>query len=184
MTFEKVTIRETTEIDLDDIIQVETIAFGQDEEAILVSDLLSDTTAKPTLSLLAFCESKPVGHVMFSRVYVKNSQHQPLMHILAPLAVIPSFQRKGIGGKLINKGIETLKARGSELVFVLGHETYYPKFGFIPNAGKFGFAPPYPIAEKHVNAWMFQWLNKEKQNSCSGKITCADVLNNPKYWVD
>jgi len=184
MKFEIVSIRETTNDDLAEILQVEKLAFGEDEEANIVSDLLSDKTAAPTLSLLAYSGSKPVGHVLFSRVYFDDPEDQTLMHILAPLAVIPEYQGKGIGGKLIKKGLEILKARGTELVFVLGHEKYYPKYGFIPNAGKFGLLPPYPIAEENLNAWMYQLLDEEDHSGTKGKIKCADELNKPEYWKE
>lgn len=177
-----VSIRETTAADLDDIMQVEILAFGQDEEAKLVSDLLNDKTAKPCVSILAFVDKEPVGHILFTRVYFDDLENQPLMHILVPLAVIPKYQGKGIGGKLVNKGLEIIRARETELVFVLGHENYYPKYGFIPNAGKFGFTASYPIAEENANAWMFQYLGEEKGNR--GKIKCADKLSKPEYWEE
>ena len=106
------------------------------------------------------------------------------MHILAPLAVIPDYQGKGIGANLIKKGLELLRILGSEAVFVLGHENYYPKFGFIPDAESQGFIPPYPIAKKNAGAWMVQVLDKERFFDYPIKIRCADKLSKPEYWKE
>ncbi len=184
MKYDDLSIRKTSSTDLDDILQVERLAFGSNVEADLVSDLLNDNTAKPTLSLLAYNGNIPVGHILFSRVYFDNSENQPLMHILAPLAVIPEYQGKGIGGELIKKGLEILTSMRTKFVFVLGHESYYPKYGFIPNARKFGFEAPYEIPEEHDNAWMYLLLDKEKWNGNVGKIKCANKLDKPEYWVE
>ncbi|MDV7137968.1 N-acetyltransferase [Maribacter sp. TH_r10] len=183
-TSEDINIRETDIGDLERIIEVETLAFGSDIEAKLVSKLLSDKSAEPIVSLLAFNADEAVGHIFFSRAYFDNAPNQPLIYILAPLAVKPTFQRKGIGGILIKKGLEILKEKNAELVFVLGHKKYYPKYGFIPDAGKLGFAAPYPIPNKDADAWMVQSLNPKGFENEHGKIRCADELNKPELWKE
>tara|TARA_R110000765_G_scaffold426037_1_gene540453 strand:- start:58 stop:387 length:330 start_codon:yes stop_codon:yes gene_type:complete len=107
-----------------------------------------------------------------------------LVRILGPLAVKPQYQSRGVGGKLIKKGLEILKEKSSELVFVLGHKKYYPKYGFIPDAGKLGFAAPYPIPTKDANAWMVQSLTPKGLEYNHGKIRCADELNKPEHWKE
>ncbi|CAE7242442.1 yjhQ, partial [Symbiodinium pilosum] len=79
--------------------------------------------------------------------------------ILAPLAVHPDFQSKGIGGQLIREGLRTVEAKGTGLAFVLGHPGYYPKHGFKP-AGALGYDAPYPIEDKNADAWMVQALGE------------------------
>lgn len=184
MSIAEIIIRETTDDDLSSIMDVEEQAFGSNEESNLVLDLLNDETAKPALSLLAFSGSTAVGHILFTRVYSDNSEYEPLMHILAPLAVSPDYQGKGIGGKLIKKGLELLRIMSSEVVFVLGHENYYPKFGFMPDANRLGFAPPYPIPDKNADAWMVQVLDDNKVFDHPLKIRCADQLSKPEYWKE
>ncbi|MFA5228707.1 MAG: N-acetyltransferase, partial [Candidatus Paceibacterota bacterium] len=93
-------IRETNTNDFNDIMTVEKQAFGYDKEAQLVADLLADKTAEPMVSLLAFYQNEAVGHILFTRTYFDNQETQPMMHILAPLAVKPEYQRQGIGGML------------------------------------------------------------------------------------
>jgi len=178
-------IRETTATDFNDIMKVEEQAFGYIKEAELTADLLKDKTAKPVLSLLAFHHKKAVGHILFTRVYMNQaSDNQLLIHILAPLAVIPEYQKKGIGGLLIREGLEKLKAIGSEMVFVLGHIEYYPKYGFIPDAKQQGYTAPFEIPEKVKDAWMVQSLNSEGFTIPAGQVICADTLNKPEHWQE
>lgn len=183
MTKTNIQIRETNSDDFNDIMTVEERAFGYVKEAKLTADLLKDNTAKPILSLLAFSDKEPVGHIIFTRVYLDEMDTvQPLIHILAPLAVIPEYQKQGIGGLLIKEGLHILKERGTEMVFVLGHMDYYPKFGFIPDAKKIGYTAPYPIPEEYTNAWMVQSLNPKGFLIEKGNVICSNELNKPEHW--
>ena len=182
MKMKDIQIRETENKDFNDIMEVEEQAFGYIKEANLTADLLKDKTARPILSLLAFNEGNAIGHVLFTRVCLDERKDQPLLHILAPLAVKPDYQKMGVGGMLISEGLKLLKEMGSELVFVLGHMDYYPKFGFIPDAASLGYSAPYPIPEKFRNAWMVQSLNPEGFSGSKGKVVCADELNKPEHW--
>lgn len=175
-------IRESAKADCDLVMEVEEAAFGQDIEARLTAALLKDSTAKPMLSLLALHRNRAIGHILFTRVYIKNRDEQPLLHILAPMAVIPEYQKEGIGGLLIHKGIKRLRDMGSEMIFVLGHMDYYPKFGFIPDAKKLGYPAPYPIPEEFAGAWMVQSLNPDGFVLDKGQILCAQELNKEEYW--
>ncbi len=173
-------IRKAVETDLEDALAVERAAFGSDEEAALVRDLMGDNSAGPTVSLLAFIDDRAVGHILFTRARLEPVA--PLsLYILAPLAVIPKFQNQGIGGALIEKGIQILSDADVDLVFVLGHAAYYPRFGFKP-AGVLGFAATYPIPDKNAGAWMMQALKSELVEQYSGTVVCADTMNKPEYW--
>lgn len=184
MNSRNITIRESTDAEEAEIRDLVRIAFRQEDETRLVSDLLHDDSARPVLSLSAVHEDKIVGHILFSRVYFEEMPESPMMHILAPLAVAPDFQGMGVGGSLIRKGIESLRTMGSQIVFVLGHKAYYPRFGFIPDAAASGYEAPYPIPEVHADAWMYQCLDKGAHVHEKGKIRCADSLNRPEYWVE
>jgi putative acetyltransferase len=176
-------IRDTAKEDLDDVLEIERLAFDGNEEASLVADLLQDPTADPVVSLLAFIGNEPVGHILFSRVYFEDSQESPMMHILAPLAVKPDWQGRGVGGKLIKAGISKLKEIGSSLLFVLGYPDYYSKHGFIPDAAKMGYETPYPLLEHQYDAWMVQSLTSEPPKYM-GRIRCAKMLDKPEYWTE
>ncbi|WP_197284319.1 N-acetyltransferase [Bacillus sp. JCM 19041] len=89
-------IRETTHADKQMIYGVQQAAFGYDKEAILVMDLLKDETAQPLLSIMAFDGDQAVGHILFTNAtLVSGSLEQPIISVLAPLAVIPSYQKQG-----------------------------------------------------------------------------------------
>ncbi len=173
-------IRETTDADLNDILLVERAAFKRDGEANLTRDLLADSTAKPVLSLLAYIKGQPVGHILFTKAQITNAPNIKAS-FLAPLAVIPEFQKQGIGGTLIKKGLQLQTQSGIELVFVLGHPTYYPKYGFTP-ATKYGFEPTYPIPVEVADAWMVQALRSGIIGTIEGKIMGCDSMNRPENW--
>ena len=174
-------IREATNTDLNDVLLIEKEAFGYDKEANLVKDLLTDPSAAPLYSLLAFDNDRAVGHILFTSARLENENNGTCISLLAPLAVIPGFQKRGIGGTLIERGLQLLTEAGGDLVFVLGHPGYYPRYGFTP-AGVQGFEAPYPIPEKHADAWMVQELRPGVIGSVSGKVGCADMLHKPEHW--
>ncbi len=79
-----------------------------------------------------------VGHVLFTRVTVTTTEGDEVGLLgLAPVGVLPSYQSRGIGTMLIEAGLEQLRAAGHPAVVVLGHPSYYPRFGFVP-ASSFG----------------------------------------------
>ena len=173
-------IRETTPADLQDILYVEQEAFRRDSEPQLTKDMLSDKSAQPYVSLLAYVDNQPAGHILFTHGYLTNNP-KVQVSFLAPLAVVPKFQRKGIGGTLIKKGLEILSKSGIDLVFVVGHPQYYPRHGFMP-ASKLGFEPTYPIPKEVADAWMVQALRSGIIGFVFGKVICCDVMNKPEVW--
>ena len=174
-------IREAESSEQNAVLLVEAAAFGYDKEANLVRDLLEDPTAKPYLSLLAFEDDTPVGHILFTAASLKEARGDASVALLAPLAVLPEHQNKGIGGKLIRHGLTALAEAGVDLVFVLGHPGYYPRYGFAP-AGALGFEAPYPIPEEHAGAWMVQELRPGVIGSVRGKVGIANALDKPEHW--
>jgi putative acetyltransferase len=142
--------------------------------------MLSDPSAEPHVSLLAFVENQPVGHILFTRGYIERNP-RIAVSFLAPLAVIPKFQKQGIGGALIKEGIKRLSQMGVDLVFVIGHPEYYPRFGFTP-ASKLGFQPTYPLPSEVADAWMVLPLRPDIIGAISGKVICCDVMNKPEVW--
>ena len=81
----------------------------------------------------------------------------------------------------IKEGLNQLRNSGVDLVFVLGHPEYYPRFGFTP-AGVLGFEAPYPIPDEHAGAWMVQELKQGVIGRVKGKIQCSEVLNQSQHW--
>jgi predicted N-acetyltransferase YhbS len=161
-------------------------AFGPVEGPViaqLISNLLLDPSAAPCLSLVATIDRDIVGHVLFTHAEVRQPGRVVAAAILAPLAVHPTVQSKGIGGQLIMAGLESMADRRVELVFVLGHPDYYPRYGFQP-AGVLGFEAPHPIPIEHANAWMVQAFRPDIVGAVSGAVSCAAALRDPQYWRD
>ncbi len=177
----EIIVRETTHKDYEDVLSILKTAFDNEKEAELVSSLLKDPSAKPSLSLIAFDGKKPVGHILFTKILIVEHEAEFSTQLLAPLAVIPDAQRKGVGKKLVETGLNILSTKGVDAVFVLGHPEYYPICGFKP-AGCQGFEAPYPIPEEHADAWMVKALNNKDIEKISGKIVIADALDKPEYW--
>jgi putative acetyltransferase len=173
-------IRETTPKDIKDILHIEGEAFQRDSEVNITRDMLSDPSAKPRISLLAFVKNQPVGHILFTRGYIEGNPRIGVS-FLAPLAVIPNFQNQGIGSALIKEGITRLSKMGVDLVFVIGHPDYYPRFGFTP-ASKLGFQPTYPLPSEVADAWMVLTLRPNIIGATSGKVICCDAMNKPEVW--
>lgn len=182
MEIQNIFIRQTGDSDLNDILDVEKQAFGYDKEAELVRQLLSDGSAAPVLSLLAYRDTEAIGHILFTKAAIEGVDPSPLVYILAPLTVKPGFQKQGLGGMLIREGLRRLKEMDAEMVFVLGHMKYYPRYGFTPDAGRLGFPAPYPIPPEHADAWMVQALSPDGLCRTTGRVICADALLKPEHW--
>ena len=86
--------------------------------------------AQALLSLVVEFDRSIVGHIMFSRMSIKTSTELISAVSLAPVAVVPEHQRRGIGGLLIQHSLQLLRARDERIVIVLGHPEYYSRFGF------------------------------------------------------
>jgi putative acetyltransferase len=103
--------------------------FKRDAEAKLAEKLRRNCADH--LSLVAENNGTIVGHIMFTPVIIQNGKKIQGMG-LAPMAVLPSMQRKGIGTMLIKAGLKLLEKKSCPFVIVLGHPEYYPRFGFQP----------------------------------------------------
>jgi putative acetyltransferase len=119
-------IREETAADIEAIREVNRLAFAQDQEGNLVDALRSN--AAVLLSLVAIVDGELVAHIMYSPATVGDTAGAAL----GPMAVLPEFQRRGIGSRLVEAGNQKLKAAGHPFVIVVGHAEYYPRFGFTP----------------------------------------------------
>ena len=124
------TIREEKPEDTSAIRLVLEQAFGQPNEADLV-DLLREREVI-TLSLVALKDNQIVAHILFSPVTVESNDQSFGGIGLGPMAVLPDYQGQGIGSQLVQTGLEKCRQAGHEFVVVLGHPSFYAKFGFMP----------------------------------------------------
>jgi putative acetyltransferase len=127
--------------------EVHTKAFGGPCEAKLVQ-LISERK-KALIALVAVGDGRVVGHILFTRVTIANSPDTFQAVGLAPVAVLPEFQRKGIGSKLIRDGLRRCKEAGCDAVVLIGDPAYYSRFGFT-RAAEFGLENEYGVHEEFV----------------------------------
>jgi len=122
-------IRRETVNDVTVIRCINERAFGQSVEADIIDKLREN--CHELLSLVAVLDGQSVGHILFSPASIDNTDSVHIKGMgLAPVAVLPEFQNRGIGSELIRRGIRILRDWGSPFVIVLGHPDYYPRFGF------------------------------------------------------
>lgn len=119
-------------------------AFETSMEADLVDALRA--RAQPIISLVADDAGRIVGHILFSRVALSMHAELKIMG-LAPMAVLPERQRRGIGSALVRAGLARCRQLGCVAVVVLGHPGYYPRFDFVP-ASRFGVGCEYDVADE------------------------------------
>lgn len=132
-------IRKETAADIEAVFEINRSAFPTEEEAQLVNRLRE--TASPLISLVAEGEQEIIGHILFTPVTLDSDTNLFLMG-LAPMAVNPARQNKGVGSLLARAGIEECRAIGAAGLVVLGHPKYYSRFGFSPSAN-FGIKSKY-----------------------------------------
>ncbi len=123
-----VTIRHEAPGDEQHVWNVNREAFETELEANLVNALRAGGYA--TISLVAAINRQIVGHILFTPAPIQACDEVVEALALAPLAVLPDWQRQGIGSKLVLAGIAEGKKLGHKIVTVLGHPTFYPRFGF------------------------------------------------------
>lgn len=141
----QIIIRQENNNDIAAVRHVNELAFGQDNEAKLVDALRKSDAFVPELSLVAILNDEIIGHILFSKIKILGEHERTTESLaLAPMAVLPNHQQKGIGAELIKHGLAKARALNFKSVIVLGHEHYYPKFGFEP-AQKWNIRSPYDV---------------------------------------
>jgi putative acetyltransferase len=142
-----VDIRPETPTDSPSIRQVNEQAFGRSFEADIPDKVRQSSGFVPELSLVAEQNGQIVGHALFSKVTIEGPDRSWLVLALGPIAVKPEFQKQGIGGEMIRAGLERATAWGYGVVVLIGHPTYYPRFGFVP-ASQYGLRCAIPVPDE------------------------------------
>ncbi|MCQ1534487.1 N-acetyltransferase [Methanosarcina sp. KYL-1] len=168
------TIRPETPTDYPGISEVNDLAFGQPAEGKLVEKLRKNPKFVPRLSLVAETEGKIVGHILFFPIIIKSANGKEKETIsLAPVSVLPEFQKQGIGGELIKEGLKACRELGYDSVIVLGHPEYYPRFGFEPTV-KWGIKDPFGAPEE---AFMALELKEGALEGAGGVVEYPEEFN-------
>ena len=162
-------IRPETEADSAAIRAVNEAAFETPAEADLVESLRR--RGRHSVSLVADVEGVIVGHILFSRVSLVEHARLNMLG-LAPMAVMPDHQRKGIGAALVRQGLARCKDLGCCAVVVVGHPGYYPRFGFVP-ARRYGLRCEYDVP---ADVFMVAELEKGSLRGASGLVRYDDAF--------
>ena len=142
------TVRAETPDDVAAVHVVNEAAFGREEEAELVDRLRSRGVL--TVSLVAVQDGQIVGHITFSPVVTESENSCFEAISLATMAVLPAYQRLGIGSEMVRAGLDECRSLGHEIIVVVGHPDYYPRFGFAPARPR-GIDCEFEVPE---DAWM------------------------------
>ncbi|MCL1671977.1 GNAT family N-acetyltransferase [Elizabethkingia ursingii] len=132
-------------------------AFEKEEmsdhsEQYLVERLRNSEAFIPELSIVAEINQNIAGHILLTRIKVINNKNEEFDSLaLAPVSVLPEYQGKGIGGKLIETAHKKAKELGFGSVILLGHENYYPRFGY-EIAKKYGIKLPFEVPDENCMA--------------------------------
>lgn len=139
-------------------------AFDRPDEADLVDRLRERVPSY--LALVAVLDGEVVGHIAFTPVTLDPARPGLDVRGLAPMAVLPRYQRAGVGSALVQAGLDACRRDGADGVVVLGHPDYYPRFGFEP-AAAFGLASEYDVPPE---AFMVQALRPGALGGVDGLV--------------
>lgn len=170
----EINIREELEKDYEVVERLTEEAFknavhSDGTEHLLVNRLRKSDDFIKELSLVAEDNGKVIAHLMLTKAKINNGDMSVETLALAPVSVIPEYQGKGIGSKLINIALESARRLGYKSVIVLGHDKYYPKFGFVP-ASKYEIKAPFDVPDE---AFMVKELNDGSLIGVSGIVEYA-----------
>jgi len=167
----KVTIRQETEGDYKVVYQLieeafKSMPYSDHDEHNLVNRLRMSPSFIPELSLVAELEGEMVGHILFTKVQIKGSAGSFPGLSLAPVSVLPKYQGQGIGGQLILKGHQIAQSLGYHCVALIGHDGYYPRFGY-QQSHLYGITFPFEISPEYA---MVVELKEGALNGVMGQV--------------
>jgi putative acetyltransferase len=158
--------------DIDEVRLLNDKAFGQILEGRIVDNLRK--SCNEMLSLVAILNNKVVGHILFSPVTIETQKGVIEGMGLAPMAVLPELQNQGIGSILVKEGLRIIRNTSCPFVIVLGHEKYYPRFGF-QRASKYGLISQWESIPDEV--FMAMILNDSMMTGVSGIVRYKDEFD-------
>lgn len=170
-------IRSEKKQDYNKITEINNLAFGQKNEGKLIENLRKTDNFITELSLIAENDNEMIGHILFYPVIIKSENTKYKSLALAPMSVIPKYQRKGVGTKLVIEGLNIATKLGYESVIVLGHSEYYPKFGFKP-ASKWNIKAPFEVPD---NVFLALELKANSLKDKSGIVEYPKEFN--EVWL-
>lgn len=143
--------------------------YSDHMEHVLVSKLRRGNNFIEGLSLVAEKEGEIVGHILLTKADIENDENKYETLALAPVSILPKYQGIGIGSELIKEGMRIAKELGYNSIIVLGHDKYYPRFGF-KRAGEWGIKSPFEVPDEN---FMAIELNEEALKNINGVVRYA-----------
>ena len=173
----EIKLRQETEQDHKSVFNVIQQAFENEEysdhkEQFLVERLRKSNAFIPELSIVAEVDNKIVGHILLTKLEIENDINTYESLALAPVSVLPEFQGKGVGSKLILHSHEVAKELGYKSIMLLGHEKYYPRFGY-ELTNKYGIEMPFDVPAENC---MVAVLAKNGLSGVRGKVIYPDAF--------
>ena len=173
----EIKLRQETEQDHKSVFKVIQQAFENEEysdhkEQFLVERLRKSNAFIPELSIVAEVDNKIVGHILLTKLEIENDINTYESLALAPVSVLPEFQGKGVGSKLILHSHEVAKELGYKSIILLGHEKYYPRFGY-ELTNKYGIEMPFDVPAENC---MVAVLAKNGLSGVRGKVIYPDAF--------
>ena len=168
-----ITLRKESKNDYAGITKVNDRSFGRKAEGKLVEALRKTEEFVPELSIVAEEDKQIVGHILFLPVAILSSENVFQTLTLAPMSVLPEYQQKSIGKLLVIYGLQVARDLGYESAIVLGHPSYYPKFGFL-KASKWDIKSPFPAPDEAFMA--IELVNGSLEN-VNGNVVFPEEFN-------
>ncbi|PCJ91245.1 MAG: GNAT family N-acetyltransferase [Flavobacteriaceae bacterium] len=172
------TIRQEKDNDFKEVFNLiekafKTEKYSNHKEQFLVERLRKSDAFIPELSMVAEIDGKIVGHTLVTKLKIKNETNEFDSLALAPVSVLPEFQKRGIGEKLIVESHKKAKELGHKSIVLLGHENYYPRFGY-EQADKYGIEIPFEVPKENC---MVIELIENGLNGVSGTVEYPKEFN-------
>lgn len=175
LTFKSSNIEEIKQL----FIKVFSDSEGQSEGVLignLTFDIMTGTDAQDHYGFIATEHKQIIGSIFFTRLTFESGVNA---FLLSPVAIHTSYQRKGIGQKLINYGINHLKENSVSTVFTYGDPGFYSKVGFNHITEETAKAP---LKLTQPEGWLAQSLVNDKVEPIAGNSYCVEAFNKPEIW--
>ena len=159
--------------DFERIYDINLKAFGGNTESKLIAAIRDSNYFIPKLSLVAEIDSEIVGHILFSEISIQSQDQIHPILALAPMAVLPDYQNRGIGSALVRQGLEEVKRTKYHIIALIGHPEYYPRFGFEP-ARDHGLKLEFEVPDE---AFMVLEIKQGALKNISGVVKYPEAFN-------
>ncbi|MDM7654548.1 MAG: GNAT family N-acetyltransferase [Lactococcus cremoris] len=146
---------------------------GYGNEAELVDKIRNEEGYIKDLEIVAFEDGKITGHGLLSEVSIVNQSQSFKGLVLAPLDVLPAYQGKGIGAAILLELEKRAKILDYSFISILGHESYYPRFGYVP-ASQYQIQARFEVPNEN---FMIKELIDGRLEGKSGVIQYSEAFN-------